>query len=430
MNAKSPSDSHASPALPYPTVELRPDRVKSLGQGHPWIFSGALAAKPAIADSSPVIVRCKGETLGTGLYHGQTDIAVRMVSRHAETLDQAFFMRRFAALKATKENWLPPETDAYRLAFGEGDNLPGLIVDVYGDVLVLQAQTAAMAHLKPAIVPALQSLYQPRAIVERSDVRSRQVESGKIDREKSGKEESGTSENNKNENRPAAMAGLIAGELPPEVIFREYGLRFIADVLQGQKTGFFLDQRENRQALRRWVKGRRMLNTFCYSGGFSVACARDAQSIVNVDISKRALEIAQRNYALNGLPVDPSHFQAVDAFEYLKGMNGEAHDAILLDPPAFAKNRGQLKSAIKAYISLNTLALRKLPPGGILATSSCTAHVDALTFIKILHQSAVEAHCTIKVLDSREQPFDHPYHLAFPEGRYLKFFVLQKADIL
>lgn len=406
--------------LPYPTVEIRPDRVKSLKQGHPWVFSGALASKPmphapGMAGNAPVIVTCKGEVLGTGLYHAQTDIAVRMLSHRAEILDAAFFLRRFTALKIAKEKELPADTNGYRLVFGEGDQLPGLIIDVYGDVLVLQAHTAAMAELKPAMLTALQTLFKPRAIAERSDVRSRQVEA-----EKSAPEDKAGA-------KPQTSA-IIAGTLPEETVFREYGLNFVADILQGQKTGFFLDQRENRQALRRWVKGRRMLNTFCYSGGFSVASAHDAQTIVNVDISKRALEMAQRNYALNQIAIHPENFLAVDAFEYLKGIGKETFDAILLDPPAFAKNRAQLKSAIKAYISLNTLALRRLPPGGILATSSCTAHVDALTFIKILHQSAVEAQCTVKVLDSREQPFDHPYNLAFPEGRYLKFFVLQKSE--
>ncbi len=392
-------------ALPYPTVDIHPERARSVRHGHPWIFSGAIVGKTTAGDGDPVLLRCQGEILGTGIYHGQTDIAVRLLTRQARLFDAPFFIERFTALKARKEPWLPPQTNAYRIAFGEADGLPGLVLDRYDRVIVMQAQSAAMEKLREPILAAMQAVFAPEAIVERSDVRARRQEPGS----------------------PQGQNALVFGTLPAEVVFQENGLNFIADVLQGQKTGFFLDQRENRQALRRWVQGRRMLNTFCYSGGFSVACARDAASITNVDISRRALDVAQRNYALNELPMQESDFIAVDAFDYLKSIDKDRFDAILVDPPAFAKNRGQVKQAIKAYISLNTLALRKLPPGGVLATSSCTAHVDNLTFIKILNQSAIEAGVSVSVLDCREQPFDHAYNLAFPEGRYLKFFVLQKG---
>jgi len=393
-----------SSPLPYPTVEIRPERVRSVKQGHPWVFSGALTGSTQAKDGEPVVLTCGSEVLGTGLYHGQTDIAVRLLSRQAEVLDEDFFLRRFQALKARKEPWLPPGTNAYRLAFGEGDELPGLVIDKYGDVLVMQAHTAGMARLKEPIVASLQTLFAPRSLVERSELRSRKQEPG---------------------GKPG-LSGVLAGELPGDVVFEEYGLKFIADVMEGQKTGFFLDQRENRQALRRWIKGRHLLNTFCYTGGFSVACAGDAASVTQVDISSRAMDLAKRHFNLNGLVCPDENFIVGDVFEFLKKMPDRAYDAILVDPPSFAKNRAQIKSAIKAYISLNTLALRKLPEGGILATSSCTAHIDALTFLKIVHQSAVEANTSVRVLDSREQPFDHPYHLSFPEGRYLKFLVLQK----
>jgi 23S rRNA (cytosine1962-C5)-methyltransferase len=397
-----------SQPLPYATVEIRPDRTKSLRQGHPWVFSGAIAGKTTAQDGDPVLVCCQGAVLGLGLYHGQTDIAIRMIAKQPQLLDTAFFKDRFTQLKQFKEAWLPPKTNAYRLVFGEGDFLPGLIIDRYDQVLVVQAHTLAMGKLLQPIFEALTDVFHPQAIVERSDVRNRKQEGGEL----------------------ASPVRVAQGELPEEVVFVEYGLQFMADVMQGQKTGFFLDQRENRQALQRWVQGRNLLNTFCYSGGFSVACAKSAASITNVDISKRALEVAKRNYALNGLSVKDEQFLAVDVFEYLKSMPKTAHDAILLDPPSFAKNRGQIKTAIKAYTSLNTLALRKLPEGGILATSSCTAHIDHLTFIKIIHQSSVEAGCSLSVLDSREQPHDHPYQLSFPEGRYLKFLVLQKRSAL
>lgn len=387
-----------------PSADIRPDRLKNLLAGHPWIFSGALAGAPQVPDGGLVRILSGKRFLGIGYYNSRTDIAVRLLTRRDEPVDAAFFAARFRELRRRKEAWLPPDTDAYRAVFGEADGLPGLVVDRYAGVLSVQFHTAGMEALKPLVLEGLLEAHAPVSVVERSDVSARRAEGL--------------------EPLPPA---LLHGPEVREVEIREHGFKFIVDVLEGQKTGFFLDQRENRQALLRFCAGRSVLNCFSYSGGFSVYAASAARRAVSVDISKDAIALARRNVALNGFPVRDEDFAARDVFDYLKALEPGAFDLILLDPPSFAKNRKQLVNAIKAYTSLNRLALEKLPDEGILVSSSCTSHVDQGTFIKILHQSGVLAGCSLRVLDSREQPFDHPYHLSFPEGRYLKFFVLQKS---
>lgn len=389
----------------YPEVRIRPERKKSIQAGHPWIFSGALNEKPQVADGALVSLVAGGEKLGTGYYNSRTDIAVRMLSRRAEIVDKDFFVRRFTKLKAERESWLPPQTNAYRAVFAEADGCPGLIVDHYAGVLVAQFHTAGMNSLKEVIVEALKEAFSPRAIVERSDLAVRRHE-GLTDQ----------------------PVGMLFGTVGSEIEMLENGCRFWVDVLKGQKTGFFLDQRENRLALRRWCLGRSMLNVFCYSGGFSVYAASAARRVVSLDASASAMDLCRRNLQLNGFDLPDSDFLTQDAFDVLAQLKANEFDCIVLDPPSFAKNRNQLKGAIKAYMTINTQALKALPDGGILASASCTSHIDPLTFLKILHQSAVNARCTLKVLEIKEQPFDHPYNLAFPEGRYLKFVVARKIS--
>lgn len=385
-------------------VQILPGRVKNLLAGHPWIFSGALAAKPDVPDGSVVRVRSGRMALGMGYYNSRTDIAVRMLSRREEAIDSGFFEARFRAIRSRKEPWLPAGTDAYRICFGEGDGLPGLVVDRYADVLVVQFHTLGMDLLRGPVLDALVRVFGPAGVVERSDVGSR-----------------------RGEGLEPLPPALLHGSPVGEVEIRENGFKFVVDVMGGQKTGFFLDQRENRMALRRFSPGRSVLNCFSYSGGFSVYAAPEAKRVVSLDISKSAIALCRRNFTLNDLPAPEEDFVARDAFDYLKELAPGEFDLILLDPPSFAKNRKQAANAIKAYTTLNTMALEKLPEGGVLVSSSCTSHVDQGTFIKILHQAGVLARCELRVLDSREQPFDHPYNLSFPEGRYLKFFVLQKS---
>jgi 23S rRNA (cytosine1962-C5)-methyltransferase len=394
----------------YPLVQIRPERTKNLLAGHPWIFSGALAGKPKAADGGPLadgslVGLASGKLfLGTGYYNSRTDIAVRLLSRKEETIDAAFFAERFHALRKRKEEWLPARTNAYRIAFAEADGLPGLVVDKYNDVLVAQFHTMGMDILKPQIVEALLQAFSPATLVERSDVGVRRAEG-----------------------LEPLPPGILHGPGAGETEIEEQGFRFIVDVMKGQKTGFFLDQRENRGAVTRYCRGRSVLNCFAYSGGFSVYAASTARRVSSVDISKPAIDLCRRNFQLNNLPAADEDFVARDVFEHLDAIDHGAFDCIILDPPSFAKNRGQVTNAIKAYTTLNSKALGKLPDEGILVSSSCTSHIDNSTFLKILHQSSVLAGCSLRVLEAREQPFDHPYHLSFPEGRYLKFFVMQKS---
>ena len=386
-----------------PSVQLRPDRARNVLGGHPWIFSGALASPPKVPDGSLVRVLVGKQFIGVGYYNGRTDIAVRLLSLKDEAIDAGFFAARFKLLRRRKEEWLPARTNAYRAVFAESDGFPGLVVDKYDRTLVAQFHTMGMDRLKPLVVEGLLQAFGPRSIVERSDVANRAFEGL--------------------EDKPV---GMLYGEDVAEVQIEEQGFKFLVHVKEGQKTGFFLDQRDNRQAIVRFAKGRTLANCFSYTGGFSVYAASVAKRVVSVDISKPATEYYRRNFALNGYAAAEGDFLAQDVFDFLKAMEPGAFDFIILDPPSFAKNKKQLANAIKAYTTINSKALEKLPDGGILVSSSCTSHVDQSTFIKILNQSAVNARCQLKVLESREQPQDHPYNLAFPEGRYLKFFILQK----
>ena len=391
----------------YPEVKLRPERRKSLLAGHPWLFSGALLEKPKVADGSLVSIVCGTELLGVGYYNSRTDIAVRMLSRQDETVDAAFFARRFRHLKEERQEYLPAGTTAWRAVFAEADGCPGLIVDHYAGVLVAQIHTHGMDLLRGEIFKALTDVYAPKAIVERSDLAVRRQE--------------GLQE---------MPVGVVYGTLESEVEFTENGHRFLADVLKGQKTGFFLDQRENRQALTRWCKGRSVLNVFSYTGGFSVyAAAAGARRVASLDASAPAMALCRRNLELNGFSFPEADFKTEDAFEALSALAPGEFDCIIIDPPSLAKSRNQLKNAIKAYTSLNTKALKALPEGGLLVSASCTTHIDPLTFSKILHQSALNAGCGLKMLENKDQPFDHPYHFSFPEGRYLKFFVTRKIAV-
>jgi len=267
----------------------------------------------------------------------------------------------------------------------------------------VQIHTAGMDRLKDIIVQALVDVCNPRTIYERSDLASR-----------------------KQEGLPQEQSGLLYGENIEETDINENGFVFRVNMQKGQKTGFFLDQRENRNALIRYTEGLRVLNCFSYTGGFSVYSASNAKYVASVDISAKAIEGAKTNFALNGYNPQSYGFIARDVFDVLTELNKGEYDLIILDPPSFAKNRTQLQNAIKAYITINSKALEKLEDNGILVSSSCTTHVDEITFIKILHQSALNAHCQVKVIESRCQPADHPYNLVYPEGRYLKFFVLLK----
>lgn len=385
----------------YPQILLRKESSISILQGHPWIFTHGIQGSPKLGDGDLCEVHTESKFVGIGYWDTKTDIAVRILTRTVEPIDELFFVRRFTALKAERERFVE-NTNAYRMVFGESDGIPGLIVDRYDQVLVVQFHTWGIRRMKTEILNAMVKVFSPKCVYEKSSEGTQKKEGFEV------KEQ------------------LIYGEDAEEVEIVENGFKFLVNIPKGQKTGFFLDQRQNRNSVIRFVKGLNMLNAFAYTGGFSVYAASVAKKVTTLDISKGAVEAAIKNFEINGFDPKQHEFVAEDAFEYLKKIKPGQFDCILLDPPSFAHKKLQVPNAIKAYISINTTALKALPKGGILISSSCTAHIDEKTFIDILYQSASHARCGLKVLHSALQPPDHPYNLFFPEGRYLKFFVLLK----
>lgn len=388
-------------------VYIKEKAYKSIEKGHPWVFSGAVdSTDSSIQDGELASLYFKDRFLGIGYYNSKTNISFRILTRDSLEINLDFFIKRFEILKREKEFFLN-NTDAYRLCFGEADNIPGLVVDIYCKVIVIQFHTAGIERLKDFIVKALVDLYNPIAIYEKREIHSR-----------------------KEEGLDNKSTLLLYGEEVDAVEIKENGFKFIIDIREGQKTGFFLDQRENRKLLTKFTNGKNVLNCFSYTGGFSVYAASNARAVTSVDISKKAIDLAKLNFKKNGIDLNNHSFFVKDVFDFLKDINIGDFDLIILDPPSFAKSRNQIKSAIKAYTTINTIALKKIKEYNILVTSSCTAHIDELTFLKILHQSSINSNCQLKVIASNLQPHDHPYNLSYPEGRYLKFFVLQKWPLL
>lgn len=385
---------------------LKDKVIKSIKSGHPWCFSGGIQRiEDGIIDGDLCEVFSNKEFLGIGYFNSKSDIRIRILTRLKQAVNTDFFINRFKILKEQKESYIY-NTNAYRLVFGESDNLPGLIIDIYINVAIIQIHTSGIDKLKKYITDALIKVLNPIMIYEKSDINVRL-----------------------NEGLSKQSHSLLYGKLIEDVEVVENNLKFIINVIKGQKTGFFLDQRLNRLSLIQYTKDKTVLNCFSYSGGFSVYAQSNAKSVTSVDISKDAIEYAKKNFILNNFKVEENKFIVSNVFDYLNKIKNNEYDLIILDPPSFAKNKKQIKNAIKAYTTINSKALEKLPDYGILVTSSCTTHINELTFIKILHQSSVNTNCQLKVLESKIQPLDHPYNLNFLEGRYLKFFVLQKYPV-
>jgi 23S rRNA (cytosine1962-C5)-methyltransferase len=397
----------------YPKVTLKAEREATVRGGHPWIFSGAVArAEEAVRDGGLVSVFGEGgHFLGHGYFNGRSAIRVRLLTREpGRAIDAAFWRERLERALALRRAWFAEaETDAFRLVNGEGDGLPGLICDRYADCLVVQFHTLGIEAQREPILAALRELARPETLVERSDLEVRRKE-GLL---------------------PAAVR-VLAGELDPGgVLVREHGLRFRVDLLGGQKTGFFLDQRENRRAAGGLAQGRRVLNCFAYTGGFTLAALRGgAAEAVSVESSAAALERLAEHLALNGLAGAPHRVVRGDAGEFLEQSleQGARYDLIVLDPPAFVKHRAAMQSGLKAYRRLNRLALRLLPPGGILVSASCSSHVGAGEWESLVYSAARMEGRTVQVLRESFHPVDHPVLLQCPEGRYLKCLFLRALD--
>lgn len=389
-------------------VHLAPGRERSVLQRHPWLFSGAIREVGGNPGSghTVVVLDSNSTPLGVGAYSPKSNIRVRLWSFSPDTrIDGAWFDDRVAQAVGLRGG-LGLETNAVRLVHGEADRLPGLIVDRYSDVVVVQFLSAGAEAWREEILAAVDRTCAPRAIVERSDADVRSLEGLPV------------------------RAGVIAGSLEGNVVIEEYGLAFEVDVLSGQKTGFYLDQRANRDRVGRLSRDRDVLNAFCYSGGFTVhALAHGARQVLSVDSSEDALVLARRNVARNALASGRAQWREADVFAELRRLRDSAatFDLIILDPPKFAPTAGHVERAARAYKDINLLALKLLRPGGDLATFSCSGGVSEELFRKIVAGAAADARVDAVIIEGFGAGPDHPVPLGFPEAAYLKGLLVRKA---
>ena len=391
--------------MSYKKLYLKPGKEESLKRFHPWVFSGAIARVEGEPEEGEIVdvYTSKKEFIACG--HFQIgSIAVRVLTFRQEEINHDFWKHRLeVALDLRRSLNLVdnPENNTYRLVHGEGDNLPGLIIDVYGQTAVMQAHSAGMHVYRMEIADALSEVMGD--IVKHIYYKSETTLPYKADL--------------------GPENGFIKGGSPENVAL-ENGLKFHVDWLKGQKTGFFVDQRENRHLLERYSKGRNVLNMFCYTGGFSFYAMRGGANLVHsVDSSAKAIDLTNQNVELN-FPGDQRHQAfAEDAFKYLDRM-GDQYDLIILDPPAFAKHRDALRNALRGYSKLNAKAFEKIKPGGILFTFSCSQVVDKKDFRNAVFTAAAQSGRSVRILHQLTQPADHPVNIYHPEGEYLKGLVL------
>lgn len=391
--------------MSYKKLYLKPGKEESLKRFHPWVFSGAIARVEGEPEEGEVVdvYTSKKEFIACG--HFQIgSIAVRVLTFRQEKINHDFWKRRLEValdLRRSLNLVENPENNTCRLVHGEGDNLPGLIIDVYGQTAVMQAHSVGMHVYRMEIAEALSEVMGD--IVKHIYYKSETTLPFKADL---GQEN-----------------GFIKGGSPENVAL-ENGLKFHVDWLKGQKTGFFVDQRENRHLLERYSKGRNVLNMFCYTGGFSFYAMRGGANLVHsVDSSAKAIDLTNQNVELN-FPGDDRHQAfAEDAFKYLDRM-GDQYDLIILDPPAFAKHRDALRNALRGYSKLNAKAFEKIKPGGILFTFSCSQVVDKKDFRNAVFTAAAQSGRSVRILHQLTQPGDHPVNIYHPEGEYLKGLVL------
>jgi 23S rRNA (cytosine1962-C5)-methyltransferase len=385
-----------SSSAAVPVVELSKALEKSLSSGHPWIYRDHLPKTSSLQHGSFVELRAGGAR-AFALYDAESAIALRIFSTR-KLPDDAWFRERVELAFRLREPLRQGRTTAYRWIFGEGDGLPGLTVDLYGEYAVMVSYASSVTGLIERVATAMNQTTRLLGIVRRL---------------------------------PGSEAGerleLVSGRMPPErLVVEEHGARFYAELEKGQKTGLFLDQRENRRFIAGMSRGLSVLNLFSYTGGFSVhAALAGASRIVSVDSSPGALDTAKDNFRLNGLDPDAHAFEAADVFEFLRAEISRAkrHDLVISDPPSFAKSRAQKPEALKAYKRLNADGLRALKAEGIYAAGSCTSQVCPDDFHETLAESARRAKCELQIVGDFGQPLDHPVLAQHPEGRYLKFIV-------
>ncbi|MGE3956782.1 MAG: class I SAM-dependent rRNA methyltransferase [Vicinamibacterales bacterium] len=383
-----------------PTVTLSPRGEQRLRGGHPWIYRSDVTEASATAGDVVLVRNGRGRTLGSALYSDRSQIAVRMLTYGDRVADDALVTARVDAAIAFRES-LGIDATAYRLVHGEADLLPSLVVDRYGDYLVVQALSQGMDRLTPTVVRALKDRLHPRGILARNDPKTRGLEGLPMQVE------------------------VLDGEVPESVTVHECGLEYDVDLRHGQKTGLFLDQRENREAAARYARGR-VLDCFSYNGGFAMKLAGAAQETIAFDISEEAVARVRANALRNGLTVDA---RAGNVFDELRGLDRlkERFDTIVLDPPAFAKSKSAIDKAVTGYKEINLRALKLLNPGGFLVTCSCSYNVSEGMFAQIIYEAALDAEAQVTVVEKRMQGRDHPVLLGVPETYYLKCFILRKV---
>ena len=383
-----------------PSVRVNRKAVSRLASGHPWVYASDLLDAKGVEPGSVVSVADpSGRSLGVAQFSASSLIALRMLDRGRPAVDAAFFRKRIEAAAAVRSRRVR-DSDAYRLVHAEGDQLPGLIIDRYGDCFVLQALTQGMNAVQPWIVEALADLYSPRAIVARNDAAVREKE-----------------------NLPRTVE-VVHGGIDEPVEIAMNGMKWRADLLQGQKTGVFLDQRENYLAVQNYAHGR-ALDCFTCTGGFALHLARVCESVEGVDSSEEALKTAEWNRNTNGIA--NVTFREADLFQLLPAFSSSrrSYDTVVLDPPALAKSRSSLEAAARAYRELNARALRLLPPGGILISCSCSHHMNEAALLGVIADAAVETNRMLRVLERRGQALDHPVLLTVPETSYLKCLIFE-----
>ena len=382
-----------------PTVVISTRGEERLQSGHPWIYRADVANVRAEAGDIVQIRSPRGRTLGSALYSDRSQIALRLLSYGEAPADIGLIRRRLESAIAFRQS-LAIDATAYRLVHGEADLLPSLIVDRYGDYLVVQTLSQGMDRLMPALTPMLAELLQPRGILARNDPRARVLE---------GLEQ---------------RVEVVSGDLPESVTVTETGIEYDVDLRRGQKTGLFLDQRENRAAAAAYARGR-LLDCFSYNGGFALVLGRSCDETIAIDVSEDAVTRVRQNAARNGVVVDA---RVGNVFDELRGLDRlvERFDTIVLDPPAFAKNKAAVSNARAGYKEINLRALKLLNPGGTLITCSCSYHVNEAAFAEIVYEAAVDAQAHVTVVEKRMQGRDHPVLLGVPETYYLKCFILRK----
>jgi 23S rRNA (cytosine1962-C5)-methyltransferase len=373
-----------------------------LRAGHPWVYRSDIRSSRAEAGSIVRITDERGRYQGRAFYSDKSQIAVRLLTREDVPVDRAFLTERIRRAAAYRKI-VVENTETYRLIYGEADLLPSLIVDCYGDYFVVQTLSQSTERIKSLICEILVELFSPKGVLERNDPKVRLLE---------GLEQ---------------RVGVLYGEIPDEIMSRENGIAFVYDLRNGQKTGSFLDQRENHCAARRYASGE-ALDCFSYQGGFSLAIAGRCAHVEGVDMAPAALEAARRNQKLNS--ISNVTFREANTFDLLKEYDevGRRFDMIVLDPPAFAKNRDSLPAAQRGYKEINLRAMKLLKPGGYLVTCSCSYHISEALFLQILAEAANDAHKTTVIVERRTQSKDHPILLTMPETHYLKCLILNVLD--